>query len=420
MILKRDILYKVILTILFITPLLIPSVEVNIVLISLISIVVFINDKHKYTKALVNIISPLLAILLIAIFSTLFFKSEAFNCLKDFFFLAKPILYILMGYFIVGKIKDKEFAYKAIIYLAVFFALLHIYHAFTYLSNNEFDINLLRNNAGRGNVLEIFAFVLLLSKKGRFLCGYKPKYQKLIISILITSFILYFSRTATVSILILFLSINGYLAITRKGLVYITGFVVAVSLFYIYLFSVELERGAPGIEGFLYKMKIAPEEIFNSEIDTKDHSDLWDHWRAYEALKAFEQIYDTPYYYGLVAGKGIGSLVDLGFVAPLNNEGGMQYITTLHNGYAYIAFKSGFIGLIFFIVFLLSLYLYVYLDTKNPRVKIINNLLSGIAIYYMFTTLIVSGVYNPRDFIGIIIGILLCLKHYHKTNILKD
>ena len=416
---KRDILYKVILILLFITPLLIHSVEVNIVLISLISIIVFISDKHKYSKALVNVISPLIVVLIIAIFSSFFFKSEAFNCLKDFFFLAKPVLYILIGYFIVSKIRDKTFAYKAIIYLAVFFALFHLYLAFVYLIDNEFDINILRNNAGRGNVLEVFALVLLLSKRGRFISDFKPKYHKLIITILIASFILYFSRTATVSVLILFLSINGYLAITKKGLMYITGFVVSISLFYVYLFSVELERGAPGVEGFLYKMKIAPEEIFNSEIDTSDHTALWDHWRAYEAHKAFEQIYDTPYHYGLVAGKGIGSLVDLEFVAPLNSEG-MQYITTLHNGYAYVAFKSGFIGLVFFIVFLILLYLYVYLDSKNDKVKIINNLLSGIAIYYMFTTLIVSGVYNPRDFTGIIIGILLYLKHFHKTNILKN
>jgi O-antigen ligase len=223
------------------------------------------------------------------------------------------------------------------------------------------------------------------------------------------------SRTVTVSVIILFLAVNGYLAITKKGLLYMFGFFVTVSLFYVYLFSTDLQRGAAGLEGFLYKLKIAPAEIFASKINVKDHSDLWDHWRAYEAQKAFEQINDTPFAIGLLIGKGVGSLVDLEFVVPLDKEG-IQYITTLHNGYSYIAFKSGFLGLVAFLLFLLILYMRVYIKNYNLKAIITNNLLSGIAIYYMFTTLIVSGIYNPRDFVGIIVGGLLFLNYHYKSD----
>jgi len=279
----------------------------------------------------------------------------------------------------------------------------------------DFNVNKLRNFAGRGNAIEIFALVIFLSKKGKELFRLNSKYKNLIKFILVFSFLCYMSRTVTVSVIILFLAINGYLALTRKGVLYMFGFFIAVSLFYIYLFSVDLQRGATGLEGFLYKLKIAPAEIFDSKINIKDHTDLWDHWRAYEAQKAFEQINDTPLGIGLFIGKGVGSLVDLEFVAPLNEEG-IQYITTLHNGYSYITFKSGFLGLLAFLLFLLILYMRVYIKSNNFKVIITNNLLSGIAIYYMFTTLIVSGIYNPRDFGGIIIGGLLFLNYFNKSD----
>ncbi|NOZ46616.1 MAG: hypothetical protein GXO79_07510 [Chlorobi bacterium] len=93
----------------------------------------------------------------------------------------------------------------------------------------------------------------------------------------------------------------------------------------------------------------------------------------------------------------------------------MQYIIILHNGYLYIMYKTGFLGLIFYFLFLLFVYLHVYNKSNDSKAIIINSLLSGIAIHYMFTTLIVTGIYNPRDFGGIILGALLYLQNYYTS-----
>jgi len=225
MLLKKDTFNKLTIAALLAGPPLIESIEVNMVFISLVSLFMFFNLNFKYSKELIKLIFPLITILFVAIFSSFFFSSELFNVIKDFFFTAKPFLYILIGYFLISKIKDRAFFFKIIIYLGVFFAVIHIYLSIFFIANNEnYNLNLLRNFAGRGNTIEIFALVILLSKKGKELFKFNSKYKKLIAVILITSFVFYLSRTVTVSVILLFLGIIGYLGITRKGLFYMLGF----------------------------------------------------------------------------------------------------------------------------------------------------------------------------------------------------
>nr|WP_321245616.1 O-antigen ligase family protein [uncultured Psychroserpens sp.] len=413
MVLKLEKIRKFSLALLLIVPSVVQSIEANMLLITFMFFFVIVDFKSKYSITMIKIISTLIFILGIALISTFLYPSAPLDIVKDIFFLSNPFIYIIMGYYFIKNIKDKSFIFKIIIQLALLFAIIHLFKSFSFLLNNDFNINKLRNYAGRGNVVEIFAIVILLSKKGRQLYTVKSKYRKTIVIIIITSFIFYFSRKTTVSVVILLLALNEFLKISSKAVIYMFGFIAVITMFYIYLFSVDIKRGADGFEGFLYKMKIAPSEIFDSDINEKDHKDLWDHWRAYEAKKAIEQLESTPFATGLITGKGVGSLVDLEFVAPLSKDG-IQYITTLHNGYTYILYKSGLLGLLSFFLFLMLLYGQVYIQTKNNKRRIINSLLSGMAIYYMFTTLIVSGVYNPRDFSGIFVGALLYLQHYYK------
>ena len=134
-----------------------------------------------------------------------------------------------------------------------------------------------------------------------------------------------------VSFFILILAVYGHLKITSKGLKYLIGVILFFILFYSYLFSIKLDRGKPGLESFLYKIKIAPSEIFTPvrKIDPNNHAYLWDHWRAYEATMAIDQINTIPTF---MIGKGFGALVDLKFKVFLGDEK-MRYIPSIHNGY---------------------------------------------------------------------------------------
>jgi hypothetical protein len=395
-------------------PILVGSVELNIIMSSLFFVIILLDTKNKYPIRLINIISLLIVILLISIIASLFYPSQIYDVVKDFFYLLKPVLFIIIGYYLVRKIKNKAFIFKLIIYSAVFFAFLHLSKVLVFVFENPFNINRLRNFAGKSNYIEMLAIILLFLNIGRTDIPL-TRYTRFFKIIIVCSFILYFSRTMFVGVLILYLSVNGYLKISRKGLIYTTGIITAVLLFYMYLFSIEIDRNKSGISTIFYKIKIAPSEIFSTEIDRNDAEGLWDHWRGYEALKAIEQLTDTPYYSGLFFGKGLGSLVDLGFVAPLNEEG-MQYVSSLHNGYAFIMYKSGFAGIVFFLVFIIYLYLQAYKKMRNNHVYLINNFISGLAIYYAFTTLIINGIYNQMDIVTVFLGGLIFFQKHYSSN----
>ena len=382
-------------------PVLVASPELNI-LISLVffTYILIFNLNYRYPKVLINIILPLIFILLISVISTLFYPSMAIDIVKDLLLLLKPILYLFLGFYLTSKIKEKSFIFSLLIYLATFFAVVHIFKVVSYLMDNPFVVNQIRGVGGKDNFIELFALVVLFSNMNKEIFAKKNKYQKLIKTILLVSFVLYFSRTMFLTGIIFLLSVKGYTKLTRKGVMYLSTFLVLILGFYWYLNSIEIERGSTGIEGLMYKIKLAPSEIFPDEIDIEDHASLWDHWRGYEVLKAVEQLADTPFYSGVWLGKGVGSLVDLEFVAPLNEEG-MQYISTLHNGYGFILFKSGIFGLVCYFIFLFNTYIQAYKKDKDKT--LINNFISGIAIYYAFSTLVITGIYNKIEILTIIL-----------------
>ena len=102
-------------------PALIGSVELNVIMSLLFAVVLLLDPKNKFPVRLINLVSPLILIMLISIASSFFYPSKIYDFVKDFFYLLKPILFIIIGYYLVRKIKNKAFIFKIIIYSAVFF-----------------------------------------------------------------------------------------------------------------------------------------------------------------------------------------------------------------------------------------------------------------------------------------------------------
>ncbi|MBT8253597.1 MAG: hypothetical protein KJO00_01485 [Bacteroidia bacterium] len=407
------------LTVLLFIPVAMGAPELIILYALFISIFAFFDVGLKLSGKALNAIFPLVIIFFEGLIISLFYKNSMYDFAKDLFFFLKPILFIFLGYYLVTRIKDKDFIFKLIINLALLFALWHILTILTYVWDNPFNINKIRFFGGKANYIELMALILLLIRNRQILTGITIKRVRLVKMIILISCILYFSRTMIIGFILLYFSYIGYFKISKKGVSYIFSFITLVGMLYLVLSFIDIDRDSTGIIGFLYKIKIAPSEIFTTDIDLDTHSFLWDHWRGYEAAKAFEQLGDTPYNVGFVFGKGFGALVDLGFLAPLS-ETGEQFIPTLHNGYAYIIFKTGFFGLFFFLLFLIYVYFQAYSKSGVLRVRAISNLIGGIALFYAFTALIIGGIYNHGDIITVLLGAMFALKHFFVFKLYKS
>lgn len=383
-----------------------PSFKANIFIQIGVLLLYFFLEKAKISLGFLKVLLPIVCVILLGFLGTLINKHSLFNILKDIFHFLKPILGLLIGYLFFTKINNFKIFVKTIVIAGLISALIHfILVAFFSRTETVSDLREL----GRDNFLELFAL---------FFLGYYKKFKqenlfesktvfRIIFYMLLLSCVLYFSRTMIVIAILLFLSVYGYTKITKTTLKIISIFTIFIVLFYAYLFSIKLNRNGNSLESFLYKVQIAPSEILKTKIDRNNHKDLWDHWRGYEAKRAFALMKDNPSSY--VFGCGHGSMVNLKFYAPLTNnkkDKGLKYISELHNGYAFVFYKTGIIGVIFYFLFFIRLYKKIYINKQFVTIFI-----SAIGIAFLFTTLTITGIYNTKDTIVFILGGLLFFEH---------
>jgi hypothetical protein len=379
-----------------------PSFKANVLFQVFTLGLFFLFEKVQINKSFFKTILPILLIFLFGFVGFLFNKVTFFNVFKDIFHFLKPLTGLLIGYFFYRKIDDFKMFVKTIVIVGLLSAVIHL--GILFFISGFSSVNKIRE-FGRDNFLELFSlFFLLFYKKFQNDTLFKNQFQHLFLVVLLfASNVLYFSRTMIVAAIILLITIYGYTIITKRGLKIIGVVLVSILVFYGYLFSIKISRNQPGLESFLYKVKNAPSEIFKTKIDRENHKDLWDHWRGYEAKRAFALMEKDPKSY--VIGTGYGSLVNLKFFAPLTEnykDKGIKYISELHNGYVYIYYKTGIFSLFLYLVFLINLYIKIYYN-KNFETYFI----SAIGVAFLFTTLTITGMYNSRDVIVFLLGALL-------------
>lgn len=384
-----------------------PSFRVNIVLQCFVLGLIFVLDSSLLTKGILRMIVPLFIIFCIGIVTAVFHDYKLIYFIKDIFHFLKPIVGLLLGYFLFKKVALKDFV-KTIILTGFLSAIIHIFWILFLGKFSSFNINDLRNDFGKDNFLELFAllFVLFYSKFRLQPIFKKSFFHWIIVLVLTLSNILYFSRTMMVGFLLALLSIYGFTKINKKNIKILLVIIATIGLLYVSLFSIKIDRNKPGMETLLYKIKIAPSEVFNTKIDRENNKELWDHWRGYEAKRALALMKENPSSY--LIGNGFSSLINLKFKAPLDKKG-MKYISETHNGYIYIFYKTGIIGLFLLLWFLIKLYLYSY-----HKLSFISVFITVISVFYFFSTLTITGIYNPRDVVIFILGGLIAL--LHRTN----
>jgi hypothetical protein len=406
MIIKKENFYSFIFALLLFAQLYVESFRINTVLQIGALMVYFFFEKPKVSAFLLKVIIPPTLIFIIGFFGFFFHKYHTFNFIKDVFHFLKPILGLSIGYLFFSKSNDFKSFIKVVVLTGFFSALVHFLVLF--ISGNIFSgsVEVIREYS-KDNFLELFGIFFLIYFErfhGQRLFVKKLTYRIIFLTLL-ASCILYFSRTMVIVAFILFVSLKGYTYLTFRSVRILGLFVVMIIAVYAYLFSIKIDRNAEGLENFMYKIKNAPSELFVTRIDRDNHKDLWDHWRGYEVKCAFDLMNEQPTSY--LIGTGQGSLVNLRFKAPLagNESNGLKFISELHNGYIYIFYKTGAVGLVIVLVFLFSIYNVINKKKENSSISVI--FISAIGLIFFFSTLTITGIYNSRDVIIYILGALL-------------
>lgn len=403
-------IYKVVFVLFLLVQILFPSVEIVVVLSFVLSFALLIEKRIYLPKALFHILA-LLGILLSMGFVVSFFHSnELYDIVRDGLHFGKPLLLILSGFLILRKISNPSFFIKVVVYVSLLFAVKHLFLLIT-STYERGTIEELRLLAGAGNFIEVIGLLFLYVFYRKKTLNITRSTKMVFILIIATSIFFYFSRTMLLAVLVLGLSAYGYTILSRKAFEYSMFGVLLLGLLYGYLFTLDLDPDKKGIENFFYKIKNAPAEVFTTpdDYDRSNHKEIFDHWRGYEALMAFREMEDDQWSY--VFGKGFGSLVDLGFKAPIGGEDGLRYIPHFHNGYVYVLFKTGIIGLLLYLIIIYNMYKRGYVTAENATGKMMNRFISGMGIYFFITTFVITGLYNLGEISVFFIGCFYALSY---------
>mgnify|MGYP006207531933 CR=1 FL=1 len=270
----------------------------------------------------------------------------------------------------------------------------------------ELNLNLLRSWGGFFSDYEIYVLIMLIFHKELNVTLSKKTIRYIFIIVFISS-LLYASRTNLIQFVILFLAMKAYFKITKKSLIVLFSIFSVITLCYFLIVSYNPIRGGKGLNAFLYKIKIAPEEAFKTKINKEDWRDFNDNYRSFENIITVRQVSNEGLM-TILLGKGLGSNVNLGRKIYTNDGTELQFIPILHNGFMTVFLKAGLFGVLFLVYFIYVLF--KQNKSKNEIIRNINYLLVGTSIFLIVSNWVFMGLYLKLDNKSIIIGFLIALK----------
>nr|WP_315224227.1 hypothetical protein [uncultured Flavobacterium sp.] len=364
-----------------------------------------VTIKRKYSVTILKYIAVFLAILLVAIVSTLFSKTTAFLFIRDFTYLVKPILGLLVGYQLCRF--SSKLALKVLVYTGLVISLLHLVMLFfTIIEFRTISVNLLRQHGGYFSDYEIYVLIILIFYKNLNV-EISHKQRTILILVIGLSSFLYLARTNLIQFIILYVGLKGYLIYSQKSLKVILSVLFFIILGYTAIVYLKPKREGKGIQAFLYKIKIAPEEAFKTRINKEDWKDFNDNYRSFENIIAVKQV-SSKGTRAVLFGEGLGSTLNLGRKVWTNDNEYVQYIPIVHNGYMTLFLKSGLLGVLLLLVFLVILYRQK--KSNIEAVQAINYLLIGSSVFLIVSNWVFLGLYLKLDNKSIIIGFLIAIR----------
>lgn len=393
---------------LFFISIVVPYLDIFELTISVWSFAFILSISRNYSISLFKLIIPYFLILGIAIFGSFFYDYEPYFVIRDVTYLLKPVIGFFLGYQLCKR--NFQNAFKLIVTTGVFIAICHIIVILTAIFvYKAFTVADLRLHSGYFSDYEIYTVVIILFHK-KFQLNYSRKKYLILLSIVGFSAFMYLARTNFIQFVILVLGLKGYLVLNKKSIAIIGSILLVAVSSYFVIVSTNPRRNAEGVEGFLYKIKVAPMEPFKTKINREDYKDFNDNYRSYENIMTIRQV-SRDGIIPVLLGKGLGSQIDLKQEVYLGDMK-LRFISILHNGFMIVFLKSGLLGI--FIYLFTILYFFHSVKTENEIIQTINLLFIGTGVFLFISNWVFLGFYNLTETKSILIGFLIAYREKYK------
>lgn len=338
-------------------------------------------------------LSFLLFIVLIGILNGLL-KGLNRDFVRDVWLFTKPVCYIFLGTALgaMYKINSQNALHKIYKIIIVAGLVSAVYHFIQLISVLGAELTFLemRVQTRNSNLIEALALALviyfLFKTKIRV---FRKSYLRISFAVLSLSVILFFSRT----MLLVFFVYWGFMYDFFKFSWKASSVLMVVVLCLLYIFSLPKPTGDSPWDVFVNKIQRGASELIYSNKGKIDMGTITEDWRGYEAYRAINQTVQKGSS-AIFLGNGFGSLVDLKITMQLGGQK-FRFIPILHNGYAMLFFKTGILGLFFYVFFLIKTYIKIHaLKNLSENFLILKKIVLASVIIVLLTTPAIAGIYN--------------------------
>lgn len=355
---------------------------------------------NKIPESFASSIAPITLLLLLFPIGALFaLQNEAYNTLKDVWYLSKIILYFSLGFVLASQIRNLNNFLELYVGLSVITSIIYLLRLIFNAEDQVSNIMDAANSAGLPNVVTVFALPLMFRKEVDFALIRGGITRFLVAAVMLTTIGFSYSRTYMVCSVLAFLATLGLFRNFGR-LILLGSFAGLVGVLASYSLAT---NGAPG--------SISPKLTFETKIlnslkeisftNGSSGADMLRDWRGFEAFMAFRE-FENASLPKKIFGRGLGATVDLGMYVQVSPTSVERSLPMLHNGYFSIIGKYGLVGLLLYALFILR----VIRGTNRwgtQQDNLLSDIRVGVGLEIAATSLVFFGLFGKSNLDGVCI-----------------
>lgn len=285
--------------------------------------------------------TPLIIIVLLAIVMTAGTGAQDFAIAKGLWYLTRPTIYLLLGYFIAVEVKDPRALFLAIVVAGLLSAADYILKFVTDPNIGSADRTYVRRMIGKGSMLSSVALTVSALAAAGFLKSLKVPWWASAGSAAVCLLAIIVSQSR--SGLVVAIAVIPFLYIIVRGRLF-PALTASIALL-LFVVTTPLLSGVIGAGPIAEYSQSAPE--FLNEIlaiDRNGKLEVSAYWRGYESFLAYNHVAHAGVL-NYIFGVGLAEEVRLPFEMKLGSESFIS-IPKFHNGYSLLIVRGGLMAVI--------------------------------------------------------------------------